>query len=333
MSDVLIYFFVALAGTASFLSPCVLPLVPPYLGFLGGATLDQLTGEDGGDKGVYGRVVLASLVFVLGFTTVFVGLGATASAFGQLIADYRRELGIVAGIFIIIFGLHFLGVIRIPLLYREARMELGGEPASLVGAYLMGLAFAFGWTPCVGPILSAVIGVAATKDNLYTGVSLLFAYSLGLGVPFVLAALAVGPFLGFFKKFRRHLGVVEKTMGLVLILTGLLFAGDGLEWIRDGLTSLTPLLNGKPIFLGLSLRAWAGLALLAVGCYFVLKSVNAGPKAAALVPVFLGMLLIGGSINYLGQWLLDTFPALLQVEEWFVPENLRTDIMNKTIQP
>lgn len=214
---------VALAGLVSFLSPCVLPLVPPYLGYLGGTTLDQITGEGAKDRRVWKRVVIASIFFVLGFTTVFVALGASASLLGQVIQTYRNELGMVAGAIIILFGLHFLGVIRIPLLYSEARYHADNSGASFAGAYVMGLAFAFGWTPCIGPILATVLALAANEASLGAGVRLLAVYSVGLGVPFVMAAVAIRPFLAFMTRFRRHLGVVEKLMGLVLVLTGIAF--------------------------------------------------------------------------------------------------------------
>ena len=222
-SELYISFGVFLAGLVSFLSPCVLPLVPPYLGYLGGTTIDHMTAQKGLEDHIWRRVVLASLFFVLGFSTVFVSLGASASVLGQLIQTYRFELGIVAGVIIIIFGLHFLGVLRIPLLYSEARYQSNVDGASLLGAYVMGLAFAFGWTPCIGPILSTVLAVAANEATLGAGVRLLAVYSLGLGVPFILAAVAIRPFMGFMQRFRRHLGLMEKIMGVLLILTGIAF--------------------------------------------------------------------------------------------------------------
>lgn len=227
-----LYFGVALAGLVSFLSPCVLPLVPPYLGYLGGTTIDQLTGENASSEArdrVWRRVVVAALFFVLGFTTVFVMLGASASILGQSVQTYRDELGIVAGVIIIFFGLHFLGILRIPLLYSEARYQADNRGASLGGAYVMGLAFAFGWTPCIGPILATVLALAANEASLGAGVRLLAVYSLGLGIPFVLAAVAIRPFLSFMARFKRHLGLMEKIMGLVLVLTGIAFLNI-FEW-------------------------------------------------------------------------------------------------------
>ena len=265
-ADAYIYFAIAMAGLISFLSPCVLPLVPPYLGFLGGASLDQMTGDDDGRVApeIYRRIIIASLFFVLGFTTVFVSLGAGASALGQLIQLYKGELSLVAGLIITVFGLHFLGVLRIPLLYREARYHSDAQPASYIGAYVIGLAFAFGWTPCVGPVLAAVLAMAANESSMNTGMSMLLAYSLGLGIPFILAAVAIRPFLSFMGKFKKHLGSVEKLMGVLLIVTGILF--------------------------------------------------------------------MTGSMNVLGQWLLETFPILGQMEELVVPDNIQQDIMRKGME-
>ncbi len=262
MAEMQIYFGVLLAGLVSFLSPCVLPLVPPYLGFLGGTSIEMMAGgQTGFDARARGRLLLASVAFVLGFTTVFVALGASASLLGQLLVQWRGILGIAAGAVIVLFGLHFLGLLRIPLLYREARYHSQTRPASLLGAYVVGLAFAFGWTPCIGPILSAVITVAGSSASLSRGIALLFTYSLGLGIPFLLAALAIGPFLGFMQRFKRHLGTVEKVMGGALVLTG--------------------------------------------------------------------VLMLTGSLNWFGTWLLETYPSIANVETWVVPESLRGQILHQ----
>ncbi len=243
-ADLYIYFFVALAGLISFLSPCVLPLVPPYLGYLGGTTLDQMTEhEDGIATEVYQRVILSSVFFVLGFTTVFVMLGAGASFFGGLIHTYKNELGFAAGIIIILFGLHFIGLFKIPIFYREARYHVDTKPAGYVGAYVIGLAFAFGWTPCLGPVLATILTLAAQEGSVNAGVSTLLAYSLGLGVPFILAAVAIKPFLGFMQKFRRHLGTVEKVMGVLLVIAGLMFLTGSMNTFGNWLLETFPQLE------------------------------------------------------------------------------------------
>jgi cytochrome c-type biogenesis protein len=211
-----------LAGLLSFVSPCVLPIVPPYLCYLAGVSFDQLKGEMV-EAGTSRRIILSAIVFVLGFTTVFVGLGATASVVGQAIARYFDVLSIVAGVLIIVMGLHFLGLFRIGLLYRQARVEVQKKPAGLIGAYVMGLAFAFGWTPCVGPVLAAILFVAGSTDTPWRGAMLLAVYALGIGLPFVLAAAFASQFLGWAARLRRHMGTVEKAMGGLLVLTGILF--------------------------------------------------------------------------------------------------------------
>jgi cytochrome c-type biogenesis protein len=214
-----------LAGALSFLSPCVLPLVPPYLCYMAGISVEQFRGE-GGATGVINtrRAVLgAALFFTLGFATVFVALGAGASTIGVLLRQHLDLLSKIGGLIIIVMGLNFLGVFRIGLLSREARFQGGGKPATLPGAYVMGLAFAFGWTPCIGPVLGAILGVAASRETVGDGALLLAIYSLGLAVPFWIAAGFSGAFMRFLSRFRRHLGVVEKMMGGLLILTGLAF--------------------------------------------------------------------------------------------------------------
>lgn len=210
------------AGLLSFISPCVLPIVPPYLCYLAGVSFDQLK-DDQPNAGVSRRIILSAVAFVLGFTTVFVGLGATASVVGQAIARYFDILSIVAGIIILVMGLHFLGLFRIGFLYRQARVEVEKKPAGLIGAYVMGLAFAFGWTPCVGPVLAAILFVAGSTESAWRGAMLLAVYALGIGLPFILAAAFATRFLGWATRFRRHMGTVEKAMGALLVLTGILF--------------------------------------------------------------------------------------------------------------
>ena len=234
------YFGALIAGLLSFLSPCVLPLVPPYLCFLGGTTFDQLTSEDETPSHVCTTVVMSSVAFVLGFTTVFVILGAAATAAGQLLAANLPLLAKIAGVVIIIAGLHFLGVIHLPILHREARYHADSRPAGLVGAYVIGLAFAFGWTPCIGPVLGAILAVAAGEDSVRQGVSLLFVYSLGLGIPFVIAAIAIRPFLNTMQRFRKHLATVEKVLGAFLVLTGILFLTDAMTLISSWMLELFP---------------------------------------------------------------------------------------------
>ena len=212
-----------IAGLLSFLSPCVLPLVPPYLCFLGGVTLDQVAESEPAEPAIMRRVFLSALFFVFGFSTVFVMLGATASTLGQLLADYLDILAKIAGVIIAILGVHFLGIFKIPLLYREARLQASSNKASLISSYVIGLAFAFGWTPCVGPILAAILFVAGSEESVIYGMSLLATYSVGLGAPFIGAAIAMRPFLTFIQRFRHQMKNVERVIGLLLVMTGVLF--------------------------------------------------------------------------------------------------------------
>jgi cytochrome c-type biogenesis protein len=209
------------AGLISFLSPCVLPLVPPYLVYLAGTSLERLADKEP-EPQVKRDAVIAAGLFVLGFSTVFVALGASASLIGGMIRAYSDILGTLAGIAIIVMGLHFLGLTRIGFLLREKRLGMA-KPVGLWGAYAMGLAFAFGWTPCIGPILAAILAVAASEATVAKGASLLAIYSLGLGIPFVIAAIAIEPFAAFLARFRRHLHRVEQTVGVLMILTGIMF--------------------------------------------------------------------------------------------------------------
>jgi cytochrome c-type biogenesis protein len=209
------------AGAVSFLSPCVLPLVPPYLAYLAGTSLERLA-EAEPERQVRRETVVAAVLFVLGFSTVFVALGAGASAIGGLLRAYQDVLAIIAGVAIIIMGLHFLGLTRLALLLGEKRLGMP-KPVGLWGAYAMGLAFAFGWTPCIGPILASILAVAASKATVAKGAGLLAIYSLGLGLPFIVAAFAIEPFAAFLARFRAHLAHVEKAMGVLLVLTGIGF--------------------------------------------------------------------------------------------------------------
>lgn len=211
-----------LAGVLSFVSPCVLPLVPPYLCYIGGVSLDQLTG-DAPESVARHRIALSAVAFVLGFSTVFVILGATASALGRLVASHLDKLAIIAGIVIITMGLHFLGVFKISLMHQQARVEVRNHPSGPLGAYVIGLAFAIGWTPCIGPVLAAILAVAGSEQTLTRGAALLAVYSLGLGIPFIVAGFFAGAFMHFMQQFRSHIGTVEKVMGAFLVVTGILF--------------------------------------------------------------------------------------------------------------
>ncbi|MBP1847424.1 cytochrome c-type biogenesis protein [Rhizobium petrolearium] len=211
-----------LAGLLSFVSPCVLPIVPPYLAWLAGVSFDRLRDAQP-NLADRRQVILSAVSFVAGFSTVFVALGATASLIGKMIAQYFNVLSVAAGVVIIVMGLHFLKILQIGMLYREARVQVTEKPAGLVGAFLMGLAFAFGWTPCVGPVLAAILFVAGGEGTAVRGSILLAAYSLGIGLPFIASAVFASRFLGWAARFRRHMRKVEVALGVFLIVTGLLF--------------------------------------------------------------------------------------------------------------
>ncbi|MHA7870119.1 MAG: cytochrome c biogenesis CcdA family protein [Salipiger thiooxidans] len=211
--------FVALfAGVISFLSPCVLPIVPPYLAFMSGVSLAEM--EAGGRARM--RAFTAALFFVLGLSTVFVLLGFTASWIGTFFLQNQLLLARISGVVVIVFGLHFLHVFRIPFLDREARIETGDTGGSAFGAYILGLAFAFGWTPCIGPQLGAILSMAASEASIARGTALLAVYAAGLGLPFLLAAIFLSRAMGLMNRIKRHMGLIEKVMGLLLVAVGLM---------------------------------------------------------------------------------------------------------------
>lgn len=222
----------AVAGVVSFLSPCVLPLVPGYLAFVSG-TSDVAT--DGQPAVPTSKILSRAGAFVLGFSTVFVLLGASATRIGQFLTSRGALFGQIAGLIVIVFGLHLMGVFRIPLLYREKRVQTTRPPRSPFGAFVIGTAFAFGWTPCIGPILGAVLGLAAVQESAWQGVGLLSVYSLGLGVPFLLAALGSGYLSRFLTRFRRFYHAVEIASGLLLIGVGALIFSGRLAWLSGQL--------------------------------------------------------------------------------------------------
>lgn len=225
----------ALAGLLSFLSPCILPMVPFYLCYMAGISMQELRGDGTGGlrPGAQRRLVISAVAFALGVTTIFVLLGLGATALGQAFIAWKQPLSYVAAAVLLVFGLHFLGVIRVPFLYREARIESTAEPTTLLGAYVMGLAFGFGWTPCVGPALAAILFVASGSGDLVRGGVLLLVYGLSMTMPFVLAALFARPFLGWVARNRRYLGFVEKAMGVMLIVFAILIATNSVNYIAD----------------------------------------------------------------------------------------------------
>ena len=218
-----------IAGIASFLSPCVLPLVPGYISMLSGASIEELKQEASGE--LLARVLRNSLAFVVGFSLVFVILGASATWVGKFLMAQRTVFNLVAGVIVIVFGLHLTGLVKIPFLYRQARLETGAPRRSLGGAFLLGFAFAFGWTPCIGPILAAILTVAAQRETVFQGMFLLAVYSAGLAIPFLITSVGLSSFLKFYKGFRKHLQAVEVASGVLLIVLGVLMAFNKLTII------------------------------------------------------------------------------------------------------
>ncbi|MBS4011868.1 MAG: cytochrome c biogenesis protein CcdA [Roseovarius sp.] len=234
--------FVALAaGIISFLSPCVLPIVPPYLAYMSGVSLNDLS-ESGQSRA---RAVVPALFFVLGLSTVFIFLGFTASAIGTVFLQYQSNFNTVAGILVMIFGAHFVGVYRIKFLDREARLDAGDQGGSSFGAYILGLAFAFGWTPCIGPQLGAILSLAASEGSVARGTMLLAIYAIGLGVPFLLVAAFLPRLQGLMGWMKRHMEQIERVMGLLLWTIGLLMLTGGFSafsfWLLETFPALAVL--------------------------------------------------------------------------------------------
>lgn len=210
-------------GILSFLSPCVLPIVPPYLAYMAGSSLHDVSESKAPDP----KVLRTALFFVLGLSTVFLLLGLAASSLGRALLAWQRELTMVSGLAITLFGLHFLGVLRIPILMREARVEARTSGGSAMGAYVLGLAFAFGWTPCIGPVLGSILSLAAQEGSVERGMLLMAVYAAGLGVPFLLTALFLRQALGVMAGLKRHMALIERLMGVLLLAVGLLMLTGG----------------------------------------------------------------------------------------------------------
>jgi cytochrome c-type biogenesis protein len=230
----------ALAGILSFFSPCILPIVPFYLCYMAGLSMQELRGEAGGPAmapGAQARLIFSASAFALGVTTIFVLLGLGATALGSAFIQWKEQLSWVAAGVLFIFGLHFLGIIRIGFLYREARVEAKTDPTNMAGAYVMGLAFGFGWTPCVGPALAAILFVASGSGDMVRGGMLLLVYGLAMTLPFVLAAALARPFLGWVGRNRRFMGYAEKAMGVMMIVFAILIATNSInvigQWMID----------------------------------------------------------------------------------------------------
>ncbi|MGB8890334.1 MAG: cytochrome c biogenesis protein CcdA [Candidatus Korobacteraceae bacterium] len=224
-----------LAGVLSFLSPCVLPLVPGYVSLISGATVEDLQSPE---RRMLRTVMLHSVTFVLGFSVVFIALGAVATGIGQVVNEYHSLLSKIAGIIVIIFGLHLTGIWKIKALYADKRMHDVKGGSSALGSFAVGFAFAFGWTPCIGPILATILVLAGAQQTVLKGIVLLAVYSLGLAVPFLLTSLGVDRFLSFYGRFRRHLHTVEVISGILLIAVGVLIFLNNLRLLSGYLSFL-----------------------------------------------------------------------------------------------
>lgn len=232
------------AGLLSFFTPCILPMVPFYLSYMGGLSMAELRGDGEIAPGAQRRLLVSAVFFALGVTTIFMLLGMGATALGGLFGTYLEPLSYVAAAILVVFGLHFLGVIRVPLLYREARLESSAQTTTILGAYLMGLAFGFGWTPCVGPALASILMIASGMGDIWRGAVLLFFYGVGMTAPFIIAALFARPFLAWVQRHRAIFAWVEKVMGAMLILFAILIVTGGVNYIADALIRWAPGFTG-----------------------------------------------------------------------------------------
>ena len=228
------------AGLLSFFTPCVLPMVPFYLSYMGGLSMAELRGDGRIAPGAQRRLVLSSVLFALGVTTVFMLLGMGATALGRAFGQYLDTLSYLAAAILVVFGLHFLGVIRVPILYREAKLDSKAKPSSVLGAYLMGLAFGFGWSPCVGPALAAILMIASGMGDIWRGALLLFVYGAGMTAPFIAAAFFARPFLGWVQKHRAAFAWVEKGMGVMLIVFAILIVTGSVNLIANAMLRWFP---------------------------------------------------------------------------------------------
>lgn len=230
----------ALAGLLSFFTPCILPMVPFYLCYMAGISMGELRGDGEIAPGAQRRLVLSAVMFALGVSSIFVLLGMGATAIGQTFGQWKEPLSYVAAAVLFVFGLHFLGVLKIGLLYREAKIESTAEPTTMIGAYVMGLAFGFGWTPCVGPALASILMIASGMGDIWRGGLLLLVYGLAMTAPFIVAALFARPFLSWMGRNRKYLGHVEKAMGTMLIVFAILIATGSVNLIADAMIRWFP---------------------------------------------------------------------------------------------
>lgn len=219
------------AGVLSFFSPCVLPVIPSYLAFITGLSFEELSGKGGNKSGIRRHLFVHSCLFVLGFSSVFITMGASASLLGRFLIEYRGIIQKIGGALIILFGIHISGLIQINLLQSEKRMHLGNKPIGYLGSFLVGLAFAAGWTPCIGPILGSIL-IYVTTCGQVMGLTLLSVYSLGLGLPFLLVAIALPFFLSHLMWINRHLRAISILSGIILIMVGIVLLTDNLKFIK-----------------------------------------------------------------------------------------------------